>query len=156
MNRRILDFRDFDAVAEDVKHLNEAGYDQIGEWDLLLTCQHLTTNMEYSISGFPYKRPWLLRKLLGPFLKRKLFRVRQINTSLPRPSSMKPRSEGDQQRAVDNFLQSLERIKNHSEGFNLHPLFDRLSDEEWRQFHLIYCSHNLSFLIPRHDKSPDG
>lgn len=149
MNRRKLDFRDFDAVAEDVKLLNEVGYDQTGEWDLLLTCQHMATIMENSISGFPYKRPWLLRKLLGPFLKRRLFRIRQIKGGLPRPSSMEPRSVGDQQRAVDSFLQTLERTKNHTGGFNYHPLFDRLSDEEWRQFHLIYCSHHLSFLIPK-------
>lgn len=152
MNRRKLDFRDFDAVAQDVKHLNDIGYDQAGEWDLLLTCQHLATNMENSISGFPYRRPWLLRKLLGPFLKRRLFRIRQITTSLPRPSSMEPRSEGDQKRAVDSFLQTLERTKTHAGGFGFHPLFDQFSDEDWRQFHLIYCSHHLSFLIP---KSPD-
>jgi len=156
MNRRNLDFRDFHAVAEDVKHLNEVGHGQIGEWDLSLTCEHLANNMEYSISGFPYKRPWLLRKLLGPLLKWRLFRIRQIKGSLPRPALMQPRSVGDQRRAVDSFLQLLERTKNHTGGFSLHPLFDRLSDEEWLQFHLIYCSHNLSFLIPRQAKSANG
>ena len=67
MNRRQVDFRDFETVKTDVQHLHEAGYDKVGEWDLAQICRHLTITMDRSLNGFPFKGPWLVRKLIIPY-----------------------------------------------------------------------------------------
>lgn len=149
MERRELDYRDFYALASDVKRLHEGGYDKAGEWDLSQTCQHLTTAMKQSLEGFTFKGPWFVRKIIVPlFMKGSFFKSRKIRAGLPAPDSF-VFDPVDEDKAVGSFLDTLERVKQNREWRHLHPVFERLTDDQWCQFHLIHAAHHLSFLIPR-------
>lgn len=149
MNRRDLDFRDFDSLAADVQCLHDGGYDQAGGWNLAQACSHLTISMERSLDGFPNKAPWVLRKILAPMIKGKMFRTRKINAGYKAPEGFTVDAETDEKLAVDRFLQVADRVKNRRGGFHNHPVFDQLTDDQWHQFHLIHGSLHLSFLIPK-------
>ena len=60
MQRRQLDFRDFDALTAEVERL-KSGYTKVGNWELGEVCHHLGRTMQSSLDGFKEKAPWLLR-----------------------------------------------------------------------------------------------
>jgi len=55
----------------------------------------------------------------------------------------------DEAQAVAKFQQQVEQIDQYRGAFQPHPVFGSLSNDQWRQFHLIHISHHLSFLIPK-------
>lgn len=149
MDRRDLDFSDFDRLVADVKHLHEGGYHQAGRWDLAQVCGHLTISMKQSLDGFTFKAPWLVRKLIIPFIRRGLFRSRKIKPGIKAPGGFVVDPGTDETQAVDRFLQMIDRVKGHRGDFQIHPVFEKMSHEQWHQFHLIHAAHHLSFLVPK-------
>ena len=133
----------------DVQHLHEAGYDKVGEWDLAQICRHLTITMDRSLNGFPFKGPWLVRKLIIPFFKKKFFQSRSIKPGLKAPPDMMMEPGQDEVEAVEQFKTMIDRVDQFRGPFQMHPFFDQLTNEEWRQFHLIHASHHFSFIAPR-------
>lgn len=149
MARRDLNFRDFYSLVEDVQRLHDRGYHQAGQWDLAQVCGHLTIAFEQSLDGFTFKGPWVVRKLVAPFIRRDLFRKRKIKAGLKAPDGFVVDPGTDEEQAVNQFLQMIDRIKGHRGGFHLHPFFEKLNDDQWLQFHLIHAAHHLSFLVPK-------
>ena len=82
-------------------------------------------------------------------IKGKLFRTRSIKPGIKAPVDMVASSGGDQAQAVEGFLQVLDQVDQYRGRFQDHPVFGRLTDDQWRRFHLIHISHHLSFLTPR-------
>jgi hypothetical protein len=149
MQRRPLDFRDFDSVFTDLDRLQQNGYDKAGQWDLGLTCDHLNKVMRGSLEGFPFKGPWYFRMLLGPIFKGFLFKQRRMREGFKAPSALIPSSPSDEKAAVSTCKDLLKRVRDHQGDFYPNPFFGKLSAEEWRQLHLIHSAHHLSFLIPK-------
>ena len=56
MERRHLDFNDFDSVSVDVGNLRQRGYTKVGNWTLGQICEHLAMGMRMSIDGDPRLR----------------------------------------------------------------------------------------------------
>ena len=50
---------------------------------------------------------------------------------------------------VSTFKAAVARAFDPASVFDIHPLFGKVSSDEWREFHLIHISHHLSFLIPQ-------
>jgi hypothetical protein len=148
MERRQLDFRDFDSVAADIDRLHKNGYDKVGQWELCQTCDHLSTVMRMSMEGFPFKAAWYIR-LLGPLVKGRFFKTRRMSEGFQAPAVLIPLAAGDEKAAVGSCKELLRRVQTHSEEFHPNPFFGRLTPDEWRQLHLIHAAHHLSFLIPK-------
>ncbi len=149
MDRRELDYKDFDQLIADAKRLHEHGYDKAGRWDLSQTCEHLSFAMNQSLDGYTFKGPWFLRKVLVPlFVKRSFYKSRKIQAGLPAPdgSVFDPI---DESQAVQAFLNTTQRVKQTQQWPHLHPIFEKLTNDQWRQFHLIHAAHHFSFLIPK-------
>ena len=52
---------------------------------------------------------------------------------------------------IDASTVSISRFRKHLESggnFKSHPIFGRLTRDQWDQFHTIHCMHHLSFLTP--------
>ena len=145
MKRRALDFRDFEALLDDVDSLSKHGYDQVGDWDLAQICHHVALPINQCIDGFAFKAPWLLR-LLGPPLMRRIFRQRRIKAGLKAPGPMIPPAGLDQAKAIDGLRQAVGRLRDHAGPYQRHPLGGELSPQQWHDFHLIHAAHHLSFL----------
>ena len=148
MPRRQLDFHDFASVASDIDQLGKTGYSQVGKWNLFRTCDHLAKTMRMSLEGFPNNAPWYLRYLVAPLVKGRFFRTRRMPEGFKAPAGLDPSDAGDEQAAAQLCKDFLNRVRDARE-FQPHPVFGRLSPEEWRQVHLIHSAHHLSFLIPK-------
>jgi hypothetical protein len=147
MERRNLDFHDFNSVVDDIDQLHKRGYTKAGQWDLSQICEHLAKVMRLSIEGFGFKGAWYIRAL-APLIKRRFFKTRRMPTGFQAPGVLMPRNLGEEAQAVASCKEQLDRVRNYPGEFQPSPFFGRLSPEEWRQLHLIHAAHHLSFLIP--------
>src|SRR5262245_1035867 len=149
MQRRPLDFHDFDSVVTEIDRLQKNSYDKAGQWDLGLTCDHLNKVMRGSLEGFPFKGPWFFRVFLGPIFKGLLFKQRRMREGFKAPSALIPSPALNENAVVSDCKNLLARVRDHQGDFHPNPFLGRLSPEEWRQLHLIHSAHHLSFLVPK-------
>lgn len=147
VKRRELAFETFDQVFAEVERLKTVGCQSAGKWDFAQTLDHLATVMKGSLAGFPVKAPWIVRKIVGPLRKRRLFRTGKIGR-MRLPEKFAPKPGKDLERTYRTFTKSLKMISEHDGDFQPHPFLGELAADEWRRFHLIHCAHHFSFLIP--------
>lgn len=145
--RRELRLEGLPEISAEARRLQESGYDRAGTWSLGQVCNHLAILMEMSVDGFPFRFPWLVRKLmrmmfLGSVMKRKPLRLRA-----PAPGPLKQPEPVDDEAGITRLEAAVQRIQ-QSETFVPSPVFGRLTPEEWRQLHLWHSEHHLSFLLP--------
>ena len=126
MQRRQLDFRDFDALTAEIERLKRGGYMKAGNWDLGQVCEHLGKSMQSSLDGFKEKTPWLLRVFVAPIFKRRIFKSRVMPAGIKGPPSLMPRPQVDETTAVKYFDQQLARVRDHKGTFPKHPFFGKL------------------------------
>jgi hypothetical protein len=150
MQRRQLDFHDFDAVAAEVERLRRYGYARAGNWDLRQVCEHLTATMRMSLEGFSFQGPpWPLRVLIAPLLRWRFFKTRRMPAGYKGPEPLMPNPAGDENAAVRTFNEMLARVRDPGASFHPSPFLGKLTAEQWRQLHLIHAAHHLGFLVPR-------
>jgi hypothetical protein len=154
MQRRQLDFHDFDAIAQDIDRLHTRGYQKVGNWDLAQVCTHLARTMEWSLTGTKFQAPWLFRnwvarKLLVPIVLGRILKKRRLKTGFQAPAELIPSaSPAAEAEAVLQCKQLLQRVRDHQGEFCLHPFFVKVTPEQQRQIHFIHSAHHLSFLVP--------
>ena len=91
MPRRQLDFREFDSIIKDIETLRQQGYTKVGKWDLSQVCRHLSIAMQMSIRDQKVQSaPWLVRKLVAPIIRRRIFKTRKIPEGIKVPDSVLP------------------------------------------------------------------
>jgi hypothetical protein len=147
VQRRSLDFADFEAVEKEIDRLQQGGYQRAGNWDLAQICDHLSQVMEGSLKGFSFQAPWILRKLLAPLILRHVMKTRTMRAGVRVPE-MAPAARVDPDESIRRCRQLLQQVQHHTGEFQPSPFFGRLSPEQWRQLHLIHAAHHLSFLVP--------
>src|SRR4051794_4089516 len=96
LQRREIDFRSFEEVRRDIDRLCASGYERAGNWDLGQVCGHLAIALEESITGYPNRWPWVMRKLVRWFALKNLFVTRRIRTGLKIPVRYVPTAGVDQ------------------------------------------------------------
>lgn len=148
--RRPLDFATLDDVMSDVDRLL-AGHQTVGTWSLGQICYHLATAIRLSAEGRPLKSKayWLIRKTIGPLLKRQFFKGRRMPEGIRVPTPLLTPKPALDDRAEAESLRATIRLFAPESGPPVeHPLMGKFSPEEWRAFHAIHCAHHLSFAIP--------
>lgn len=147
--RRRIDLRTFEAVLEEVKWLSEKGYEKAGQWSLSQVCRHLAGAINAQIDGIATKVSLPERLIARFFIKDAIFRSRRIRAGVAAPQEIDSPADGDQSIAIDDLKHAIDRLLKH-EGFSHpHPYFGKLTNEQWRDYHLIHASHHLGFLVPR-------
>lgn len=145
---RRLDFRTWEQVLAEVDRLAATGCTRTGAWDLGQVCVHLALPIEGTIDGVNLPATWLQRHVLGPIIKRVLFRTRHIPRGVKAPEIALPGEQPDQAAAVNRLRAAIDRFRSYNGPLSPHPIFGRLSRDEWEQFHLIHAAHHLSLLLP--------
>jgi hypothetical protein len=147
MSRRALDFRAFDEVVADLDRLKH-GYTKGGNWDLGQACWHLNALIRGSLDGFTGKpAPWIAR-LFGPLFVRWMLKKRRMPAGFKTPAQFEPPAIADEAAEVWQLMQLIERFQKHTGALHPSPFAGPLTNEQWRELHLVHCSHHLSFLHP--------
>lgn len=147
--RRALAFDSLDAVMPDVDRLLQ-GYEAAGKWSLGQVCYHLATGLRYTAEGgLPVRVPWPRRVFLGRLVKWYIFKKGGMPEGVEVPASvLSPSPSHDDRAEAEALRATIVQFLQAPEPFAPHPLFGRLSGDEWRRFHCIHCAHHLSFLVP--------
>ncbi len=147
--RRKLRFDSFDAMLWDAEQLVASpGVRTLGNWPLGNLLTHLAAAMNLSVEGIPFKAAWYIR-LLGPRIKRRvLAKGMSPGFNLPRsrdrgafPESASP------QVALESLRAAVSRVQ-REQMTATHPVFGRLTHDEWTQLHLRHAELHLSFAVP--------
>jgi len=146
--RRELHFTSLEAVLADAEKLVSSPTTRtLGNWPLGQLLTHVAMAMNRSIDGISFRAPWYLR-LFGRLMKRRLLkRGLRPGFKLPRdreaaayPAVASP------QEALALLRQAVGRLRNEK-ATAIHPLFGRLTHEEWTQLHLRHAELHLSFAV---------
>lgn len=145
--RRALSFADLGEVMPEVDRLM-FGYRSVGTWTLGQACNHLADTLRCSLEGFGDAAPWLVRKLIGPIVKRQVFRTGKMRAGIKVPERYLPAPGLDDRAEVEALRASL-RLYSESNGpFAQHPFFGELTRDDWHRLHCIHAAHHLGFLLP--------
>lgn len=146
--RRTLSFATLDQVMPEVDRLLE-GHDTVGRWTLGQICNHLATSVIGSVEGFSVRAPWLLRATLGRVLRRRLMSTGRMAAGIKLPEKVLPRPGLNDRAEAEALRGALQLYAANTEPLAPHPMFGRMSREDWTRLHCIHCAHHLSFVLPR-------
>ena len=120
----------------------------LGNWPLNQLLMHLAHAMTMSIEGIPFKAPWYIR-VVGPVIKRRILRHGMSpGFKLPKEGDAASyRAAGSDQAALEILRQAIQRVKTEQMSSG-HPVFGRMTHEEWRRLHLRHAELHLSFVRP--------
>jgi hypothetical protein len=145
--RRPLEFSSLTEVMPDVDRLLQ-GHRAGGNWSLGQMCNHLSDSLIFSVDGFGVKAPWLIRKTLGPIIKRQLYKTGKMSEGIKLPEKFLPKPGLDARAEAEALRAALQRYSAYTGPMADHPMFGPLSRDEWTRLHCIHCAHHLSFMHP--------
>lgn len=148
--RRHLHFDSLDEVVADVDRLVAAPNTKtLGNWPLDRLINHLTVSINGSIDGLPWKAPWLIRRLSPLFKRRMLSHAMSPGFNLPkRVEAVSFPASASAQQALEGLKTAVSRTKSERMEAG-HPVFPKLTHEEWTQLHLRHAELHLSYVVPR-------
>ena len=149
MEPRELSFGTYREILDDIQHLRTADCEQLGQWTLGQICKHMSYYLRGSLEGYPFMMPWIVRKLFGPPLLRRVFAKRQMPRGGRTIPQSVPQSDIDETTAIDETLELLERLESHTDEVHPSPLFGHLTPDQCRQLHCLHAAHHLQLLMPR-------
>ena len=146
--RRKLHFISLEEVGSDAEKLVSSPTTKtLGNWPLSQLLTHLAMAMNGSLDGVPFRAPWYMR-LFGFFLK-----GRMLKNGLPAGVKLPNESEASayptvssSQEALDVHRTSVGRIQKEKSSAT-HPIFGKMTHDEWTQLHLRHAELHLSFAF---------
>jgi hypothetical protein len=147
--RRKLRFTSLDEVVADAEKLvSSSDTRMLGNWPLGRLLTHLSHAIDTSIDGTTTRAPWIVR-VIGPFFKGRILRNGlAAGTQLPKQAevSLYPAVDSPQE-ALEKLRAAVGRLHNEKMAAR-HPVFGKITPEEWLQFHLRHAELHLGFALP--------
>jgi len=155
--RRNLRFSSLDDILADAQALFDAGIQTHGNWTAGQIIGHIALAMHGSVHGFPFTAPLPLR-IIG-----RVVRNFPLNKGLPSgikiPNKAFKAAVPPQDQPLEDALKKLTvAVKNAKEQqMNIrHPVFGKLSQAQWVQFHCRHAELHFSFLAPIQQPDTDA
>jgi hypothetical protein len=147
--RRVLAFHSLDEIVADAERLVASpNTKMLGNWPLGRLLAHLATAINQSIDGMRGQAPWVVR-FIARFLKgRILTKGMSAGFKLPekREADLYPTCESPRE-GLDKLRTAVGRVRTERMT-SPHPVFGRMTHEEWLQLHLRHAEMHLSFAVP--------
>jgi hypothetical protein len=148
--RRELHFGSLDDIRADVEQLAGAGeLRKLGNWSAGQIFQHLGLVMNKSIDGFQSQMPWIVRVLMGIFMKKKLLNnAMGAGFKLPAKAAREliP-GETSLEEGLQTIRRGLDRLRTETKRVNS-PFLGKMTLEDWTKLHCRHSELHLSFLVP--------
>jgi len=143
--RRQLRFSSYEDILDDVHQLASAPTQSLGNWSLGQICQHLASAMDMATDGPPFYPAWYVR-LVAPMLKNRfLTRPMKPGFKLPKNAGTLLPPEISTSDGVATLERAIARIQQTTE-FKPHPVFGRMTGDEWHQLEFRHSEMHLSFI----------
>lgn len=146
-NRRILRFNSLDEVLAEARALAGGEIQANGNWTPGQVIGHVARAVNASIDGISFQAP-LPARIIG-----RIIRNFPLNTGLPVGVKIPahgraiavPEPDLPINDAVDQLAKAIGRTR-HETMTGKHPVFGRLSHEQWTLFHCRHAELHFSFL----------
>src|SRR5579883_2107169 len=138
--RRKVDYKSFEELLADADRLSTAGVKMLGNWTPGMIFQHLAAALNGSIDGLPGKFPWHLRLMVRLFKKRLL--AGQMPAGFKPPADLAKAVIPEAtpvETGLANLHAAVARLGKESTR-TPHPLFGKLTKDEWDRLHLMHAS----------------
>jgi hypothetical protein len=147
--RRALRFASLDEVVADAgKVVASPDTKMLGNWPLDKLLTHLATAINGSIDGMGAQAPWFIR-LAAPLIKGRVLH-HGMRAGFKLPKEVEPGffpAAASKEAALDTLRQAVARLQSERMTAR-HPVFGRLTHEEWTKLHLRHAELHLSFAVP--------
>jgi hypothetical protein len=146
--RRNLHYDSLQQLLSDAETIAAGDYDTVGNWSYGQILNHLAKAMAFSLDGFPGLAPWPVRVGATLFLKQRfLTQTLRPGFKLPKRAAALLPQEFPTPEALQGFRAVIARFDNEVPRA-AHPLFGRLTPEEWHQLHLRHAELHMSYVRP--------
>lgn len=146
-NRRTLRFNSLDEVLTDARTMANAKTMAIGNWTTGQILGHIARSINGSIDGILFKVPLPVR-IIGRIVRNVPLR-RGLLSGVKIPANardkMIPEPDLPIDQAMEQLAKAIDRVK-QERMCAAHPIFGRLSHEQWSQFHCRHAELHFSFL----------
>ena len=147
--RRLLSFQSYDEMLAEAEHLAGVETRSLGNWSLGQALKHLALSMHLDVDGSPFDAHPIIR-----LVARVLYRHRLIHVGMP-PGFRLPPAMAEQlvpgptsiEEGLHALREAVERLR-HESPRAAHPLFGRMTAQEWEMFHLRHAELHLSYIVP--------
>ena len=157
MERRQVEFKHLNEAVMDARNLANSGYEQTAGWTLEENLEHLIKTMTMSIEGIEWGLPRLVRPLIRWWMMPKVRtgNSHAIGMRASAPPGLRPTQDRNLERLLDDFEALANRMESPEVQFiDSHPVFGKISTDDWRWAHRWHSAHHLSHLVPR-NQGPD-
>jgi len=148
--RRTLHFESIDQVLAELEMLaaaeKESKLRTLGNWTPGQNLGHLSSWIDYSYDGVPFKIPFIARIIMRPMKNKFLYKPMRPGSRIPRlPHGTVGIDVIPFDEALSKFRTNLNRLKAKPPEIP-HSLFGPFTHEEWIAQHLRHAELHLSFL----------
>lgn len=124
-----------------------AAHRTVGHWSLGQICDHLARGIDGAIDGLDLSRHRVKRGLF-----RKILLACTLRFGIPENYMVDPGIEPTEpvsdEQGIGRLAAAVERYIAHDGPLQAHPLFGKMSREQWDRMHCVHCAHHLSFVVP--------
>jgi hypothetical protein len=143
---RKLRFTNLEDAIVEIKRLESIPKSTTGVWSYYQILNHCADFIDFCINGYPMMAPWAVRMTIGQFIKHKTFLQGYMDPKSFNPTAPTTREEGDELKAQERLLKSIERFKVYSGKLHKHPFFDQLNKDEFEKLHAYHIANHLSYI----------
>lgn len=144
-----MKYTSFDAIVEDAEFLVDHPHVTVGNWSYGKILQHLADSVNYSFDGYPIKVNLFVQIVGRLFFKRRTlegpipagYKLPQKGEALLPPDDVPPAE------ALANLKRALARFES-GDPAAAHPVFGRMTRDEWVNLHLNHSALHMSFVKP--------
>jgi hypothetical protein len=153
--KRQLRYESFQEILADVEHLQRAGYDMAGQWNLAQVCGHCTTWLKCPVAGYPKisfltKLPmWIVRKTIAPKVLAEVLHSGEMKSGTRTLPGTVPPADSQLPSMIAELRLAIAEFEAHTGEYAPSPFFGQLTRAQLQKLHLVHCCHHLSFLQPK-------
>lgn len=147
MKNRNLCFRHFSEAKEEIMKLKGKKIKTSGNWSWYQILCHLADGLEFMMNGGSPKFifPAFLQMTAGRLIwKLILFRGRMVQ-GLPNPIKKIPEADGNAETEFERLISLIEEFESCEKIFCPHPVFGKLTKEEWSILQAFHFANHLSY-----------
>ena len=117
-----------------------------GVWSVYQILQHMTDLLHGSIHGYHHHMPKIVRMTVGKYIFKKIMKTGVMKPGHKNPNAPTKREDAPILPAIQRLRSIISEYENYTGRMAMHPVFDKLTKEEWTKLHLIHFAMHLSFI----------
>ncbi|MCB1176729.1 MAG: DUF1569 domain-containing protein [Leptospiraceae bacterium] len=119
-----------------------------GNWDINQIFEHMAQSIEYSLSGYPDNKPYIIRKTIGRIVLSKFLGQGYMSHDLnsPIPGAPTLNKNPDFKPGISRLKNAIYSFINYTGEPKIHFVYDSVSKKEYDKIHAMHIANHLSAL----------